>query len=88
MVIKDVLKITIMNKYLVFAIVSALAVGSMFSVGGATVNFSVLAQNMTMNNSTSAPIQNTTEIGGMASGSDGNMSMGDNISASNVSGLQ
>lgn len=82
------LNIVSMNKYLVFAIVSAIAVASIFSFGGATVNFPVLAQNMTMNNSTSAPIQNTTEIGGMTAGSNGSMSMGDNISASDVSGLQ
>lgn len=83
MVINHVLKRRLMNKYLIFAIVSVFGIASVF--GLASVNFPALAQdNMTMNTSAEAPVDNTTEVSDTGAGLDGNMMMGDNMTGMNM----
>jgi len=83
--IKYVLKIAMMNIYLVFGIISALSLGSLFAAGGVLINPTGFAQeNMTMNTSAEAPVDNTTEISDTGAGLDANMMMGDNMTGMNM----
>ena len=81
-----------MHKYLLFGIISTFAVLSV--VGLAAVNVPLLAQeNMTMNTSEPAPVENTSEISDSGVGLDGNMMAdnnmtGMNMTDSNTTGMQ
>ena len=72
-----------MNKYMLFGIIILYAITSV--VGLVSINIQAFAQeNMTMNTSVEAPVENTTEISDTGVGLDGNMMKGGNMTGMNM----
>lgn len=66
-----------MNNILTFAIISVLA-ASILSIGASTQVFA--QENMTMNTSSSTPVENTTDLSDTGMGMDANTMMGNSTS--------
>ena len=72
-----------MNQYILFGIINLYAITSL--VGLVSIHFPALAQeNMTMNTSIDAPVENTTEISDTGVGLDGYVMKGGNMTGMNL----
>ena len=67
-----------MNKFSVFVVLSIVAASALF--GGAMVTPALAQENMTMNSSSSTPVENTTQMSDTGMGMDANTMMGNSTS--------